>query len=121
MHPPPPLYWFSVTPPPLKVGFFSNPPKYLKLFLSLNISHFYLFLCEYCTPPPEKSHPLLPSNPSLKVEVLSSPLFGWKFNPPRSRKVGGAHYAKRAKIALYKDTFSKKSFILAITVIFRKK
>ena len=35
--------------------------------------------------------------------------------------MGGAHYAKRAKIALYKDTFSKKSFILAITVIFRKK
>ena len=44
-----------------------------KLFLSLNISDFNLFLCENCTPPPpEKSHPLFPSNPPLKVEVLSS-------------------------------------------------
>ena len=33
-----------------------------KLFLSLNISDFNLFLCENCNPP-EKSHPLFPSSP----------------------------------------------------------
>ena len=36
-------------------------------------------------PPPEKSRPLFPSNPPLKVEVLSSPSplskFGWRLNP----------------------------------------
>ena len=92
---------------PLKVGFFSEPPKYwrfsslapsyllkvtkffakisqfeflvmteknifaYKLFLSLNISDFNLFLCENCNPP-EKSHSLSLRNPPLKVEVLSS-------------------------------------------------
>ena len=45
-----------------------------KVFLSLNISDFNLFLCENCNPP-EKSHPLFPSNPPLKVEVLPSPPF----------------------------------------------
>ena len=33
-----------------------------KLFLSLNISDFNLFLCKNCTPL-KKSHPLFPSNP----------------------------------------------------------
>ena len=42
-----------------------------KLFLTLNISDFDLFLCENCNPL-KKSHPLFPSNPLLKVEVLSS-------------------------------------------------
>ena len=37
-------------------------------------------------PPPEKSLPLFPSNPPLKVEFLLSPppfwKFGWRLNPP---------------------------------------
>ena len=44
-----------------------------KLFLSLNISDFNLFLCENCNPP-EKAPPLS-QQPPLKVEVLSSPPF----------------------------------------------
>ena len=51
-----------------------------KLFLSLNISDFNL--CDNCTPPPpppppppKKVTPLFPSNPPLKVEVLSSSPF----------------------------------------------
>ena len=53
-----------------------------KLFFSLNIidfNIFILFFLEIATPT-EKCCPLFPSNPSLKVEVLSSPppLF-WKF------------------------------------------
>ena len=72
-----------------------------QLFLPLNISDFNLFLSENCTPPPppEKSHPLFPSNPSLKVEVLSSPPFLkiWleaQTPPPRQplSERGGAHY-----------------------------
>ena len=44
-----------------------------KLFLSLNISDFNLFIIWQLQPPsPEKSHPLVPSNPPLKIEVLSS-------------------------------------------------
>ena len=56
-----------------------------KLCLSLNISDF-IFLSENCnSPPPKISHPLFPSNPLLKVEVLLTPPFwksGWRFNPP---------------------------------------
>ena len=32
------------------------------------------FLCKNCNPP-KKSHPLFPSNPPLKIEILSSPPF----------------------------------------------
>ena len=46
-----------------------------KLFLSLNISYFNLFFMWKLHTPSEKSHPLFPSNPPLKIEVLSSPLF----------------------------------------------
>ena len=34
-----------------------------KLFLSLNISDFDLFLCENCNPPLKKVTPLFPSKP----------------------------------------------------------
>ena len=50
-----------------------------------------------CNPTPEKSHPLFPSNPSLKTEFLSSPpphfenLVGGSTPPPPPK--GGAHYA----------------------------
>ena len=46
-------------------------------------------------PPLKKVTPLFPSNPPLKVEVLSSPplwKFGWRLNlPPLCRKGGGVH------------------------------
>ena len=42
-----------------------------KLYLSLNISDFSLFFM-WKLQPPEKSHPLFPSNSPLKAEVLSS-------------------------------------------------
>ena len=44
-----------------------------KPFFSLNISDS-IFYVKIATPP-EKSHPLFPSNPTLKVKVLSSPFF----------------------------------------------
>ena len=71
-----------------------------KLLLSLNISDFSLFLCQNCTPLPplEKSRPLFPNNPPLKIEILSSPLPLWKFGRrlnfplPAEREGEGAHY-----------------------------
>ena len=59
----PPIYWFFANlPPPIN-------------FLSLNIPDFSLLFMQKLQPPapPEKSHPLFPSNPSLKIEILSSP------------------------------------------------
>ena len=52
-----------------------------KLFLSLNIADFNLFYVKIATPP-EKSHPLFPSNPPLSEE-------------------GGAHYVNLE----YKQSF----------------
>ena len=68
-----------------------------KLFLSLNISYFNFLYVKIATPP-EKSHPLFPSNPPLKAEVLSSPPFlkTWLEAQPPSplqKGGGGAHYA----------------------------
>ena len=48
-----------------------------KLFLSLNISDFNLFDVKIATPP-EKSHPLFPSNPLSKLTSCQAPHF-WKF------------------------------------------
>ena len=62
-----------------------------KLFLSLDISSFSLFLYKNCNLPLKKVTPLFPSNPTVKIEVLSSPpllKIGWKVQPP-SRKGGG--------------------------------
>ena len=71
-----------------------------KLFLSINISDFNLFLCENCNPP-RKIHPLFPSNPPLKVEVLSSlPHFLkiWlEAQPAPLQKGGGARYGQWLK------------------------
>ena len=64
-----------------------------KLFLSLDISDFNLFFM-WKLDPSEKSHPLFPSNPLLRVEFLLSPpfwKFGWRFNPPQQKGGGGAH------------------------------
>ena len=66
-----------------------------KLFLLLNVLDFNLFFRENCNPP-EKSLPLFPSNPSLKVEVLSNPplfenLVGGS-TPPCRKGGGAAHY-----------------------------
>ena len=43
-----------------------------KLFLSLTISDFNLFLSENCNHPLKIVTPFFPSNPPLEVEVLSS-------------------------------------------------
>ena len=57
-----------------------------KVFLSLNISDFSLFfMYKLQPPPPEKGHPHFPSNPLLKIEVLSA------HPPPRFENlVGGS-------------------------------
>ena len=55
---------------------------------------FFVYVCGNCNPSLKKVNPLFPSNPLLKVEVLSSPpfgKFGWRFNPSSSRKGGGVH------------------------------
>ena len=71
-----------------------------KPFLTLNVQILIYFLRENCNPPPEKGHPLFPSNSPLKFEVLSSPNF-WKIwlavqRPPLPpiplQNEGGAHY-----------------------------
>ena len=63
-----------------------------KLFLSLNISDFNLFLWENCIPPPpwKKLSPLS-QQPPLKAEVLPRPpfwKFGWRLNPPLQKAWG---------------------------------
>ena len=63
-----------------------------KLFLSLRISDFSLFFMQK-QQPPKKCKPLFPSNPPLKIEILSAlpPLF-WKFgrrlNPHPAEREG---------------------------------
>ena len=54
-----------------------------KLFLSLSISDFRLFLCKNCTPSPQKGYPLFPTNP-LKIKVVSNPFLKiwYVFQPP---------------------------------------
>ena len=42
-----------------------------KLFLSLNVSNFSLFLCKNCNSP-DKGHSLLSQEPPLKMEILST-------------------------------------------------
>ena len=72
-----------------------------KLFLSLNISDFNLFLMWKLQTPPWKTSPPLSSDPPLEVEVLSSPSFLkiWlEAQPPpytlQKRWGGGAHCVK---------------------------
>ena len=58
------------------------------------------FLCKNIKPP-KKNHPLIPSNPSLKIEVLSSPLFeNWVGGsiPLQQKGAGGAHYVIASNI-----------------------
>ena len=68
-----------------------------KPFLTLNFQILIYFLCENCNPPPEKSHPLFPSNSPLQVEVFSSSHF-WKIwlavqcPPSPLLNEGSAHY-----------------------------
>ena len=64
--------------------------------MSLNIPDFSLFFVEKIATPPEKSHPLFPSNPPLQMEALSSPPLFWKFGrrlnplpPSRPQQKGG--------------------------------
>ena len=108
------LYWFLVNPPPpLKVWFFSETPKYWNFsFLTpsylwkvteflVKISKFDFlvttdFFCVKIATPLWKKSPIFPSNPPLKVEVLSSRpsfwKFVWRFISPAERGQG-AHYA----------------------------
>ena len=69
----------------------------MNFFLLLNICVFF----KTASPHPEKSHPPLPSNPPLKVEILSSPpslKFGGQWlNPPPSRKGGAAYYGSNGR------------------------
>ena len=47
-----------------------------KTFIVIKYFRFeFIFYVKIATPPPKKSHPLFPSNPPLKVDVLSSPFF----------------------------------------------
>ena len=64
-----------------------------KLFLSLNISDCNLFFMWKLQPPLKKVAPLFPSNPPLKVEVLSSSPFLkiWLEVQPLCRKRGEVH------------------------------
>ena len=75
-----------------------NDRKIFLLIIFFVIKYFrfyFFFLVKIATPRPEKSHPFFPSNPHLKVEVLSrAPLFEnlvWG-STPRCRKGGDAHY-----------------------------
>ena len=82
------------------LGYQAPPPPLNISFNDKNISIY--FLCENCKPyPPEKSHPLFPSNPPLKVEVLSSSPPFWKLglkiwlevqppSPPPAERGGGS-------------------------------
>ena len=83
-----------------------------KLFLSLNISDFNIFLCENWSPR-LKSHPLFPSNLSPKFEVLSSTPFlkilleAQRFSIHAERwGRGGAHYdnLRLAKISYMEES-----------------
>ena len=68
-----------------------------KLFLLLNISDLFFFFLKLQPPSLMKEvNPLFPSNPPLKIEILSSPcapfLKIWLEAQPPSRN-GGAHHA----------------------------
>ena len=63
---------------------------------------------------PEKSYPLSPSNPSLKLEVLLSPpfwKFGWRFSPPPSTESRGAHYVHAYNVVVTINAIALLSFI----------
>ena len=72
--------------------------------LSLNISDFNFSFCENCNPLPlKKVTDLFPSNPPLKVEVLSSPSFLkiWlevQPLPPAEKGGGCAHYDTKSHL-----------------------
>ena len=81
-----------------------------KPFLTLNFQILIYFLCENCSPPPGKSNPLFPSNPTLKTEVLLS-LHFWKIwlavqRPPSPLQNEGSAqyvYVKLSLLFLVKD------------------
>ena len=59
-------------------------------------------------PSPEKSRPLFPSNPTLKIEVLSSPPFwklGWRLTHPPAKR-NGVHTMYRLPIPYFKGPLS---------------
>ena len=71
-----------------------------KRFLLLNILDFSWFLCKSCNPP-EKSHPLFPSNPPLKIEILSSPPLLFENLTP-SPPAESVHYVIHVSVWIFK-------------------
>ena len=67
------------------------------------------FLCNNCTPPlPQKSHPLSPSNPSLKIEILTRPHWAQSPHPER-----GVH-TMLSKMREFKTLFSTKQTVYTL-------
>ena len=99
-----------------------------KLFLSLNISDFNLFLCENCNPFLKKKHPLFPSSPLQKLRSCQAPSFwkfGWRVNrPPPCRKGGGcAHTMFLFYISFYisiSTNHFSKIFRTSFNIIWKK-
>ena len=63
---------------------------------------------------PEKSYPLSPSNPPLKLEVLLSPpfwKFGWRFSPLPSTESRRAHYVHAYNVVVTINAIALLSFI----------
>ena len=90
------------------------------LFLSLNIPYFLSKNCPLPSPP-EKSHPLILSDPPVKAEVLPSPPFlkVWSEfhphpSPPTPSRNQGACYEK----VIYQSYFSEVSYKIILLFIF---
>ena len=66
-----------------------------------------------------KSHPLFPSNPPLKTEVLQAPSPFWKFGR-RLRRKGGAHFVVRGQfhscVKAQMRKFANSQMLLGFTV-----
>ena len=81
-----------------------------KLFLSLNISDFSLFLGNNCNPL-KKVTPLFPSNPHRKIKILSSSPFLeiWSEAQTTQQKGRGegAHWLVSKELELNKETKGK--------------
>ena len=90
-----------------------------KLFLSLNISDFNLFLCENCNPCLIKVTTSFPATPSKSWGPVKHPLYEnmvGDSTPPSCRKEGCTHYNNsrlaRNQILVSKLWYSKAKFIL---------
>ena len=91
-----------------------------KFFLSLNIPDFSLFFVEKLQPP-EKSHPLFPSNSPLKTHSAKSPPF-WKFgrrlNPFPQQKGGEGVHTVIKQIRFSYQILLIQLFFYQVTIMF---